>query len=95
MQTIWIESCGLHQCFPDDTQAEYDKLKRIMCAKRCNCYCKYSFCSWRKRFTEVAQKVIEEIEKEQLNYQPLYQPSDSIEHKINVVAKIHLWCEFG
>ena len=35
----------------------------------------------------MAQKVIAEIEKGTANYKPLYQPSDSIEYKINTVAK--------
>jgi len=39
-----------------------------------------------KGAAEVAQKVVDEVEKGTANYKPLYQPSDSIEHKINVVA---------
>lgn len=73
--------------FPDDTQAEYDKLKELCATKGVTAIVSTAFAHGGKGSAEVAQKVIELIEKDTANYQPLYQPSDSIEHKINVVAK--------
>lgn len=73
--------------FPDDTLAEYDKLKALCKAKGVTAIVSTAFVDGGKGSKELAEKVVEEINKSQANFLPLYKPSDSIEHKINVVAK--------
>ncbi len=87
MQQFGLNPVVCINAFPDDTQAEYDKLKELCVTKGVSAIVSTAFAQGGKGSAEVAQKVIEEIEKGTANYQPLYQPSDSIEHKINVVAK--------
>lgn len=87
MQQFGLNPVVCINAFPDDTQAEYDKLKELCATKGVSAIVSTAFAQGGKGSAEVAQKVIEEIEKGTANYQPLYQPSDSIEHKINVVAK--------
>lgn len=87
MQQFGLNPVVCINAFPDDTQAEYDKLKELCARKGVSAIVSTAFVQGGKGSAEVAQKVIEEIEKGTANYQPLYQPSDSIEHKINVVAK--------
>jgi len=87
MQQFGLNPVVCINAFPDDTQAEYDKLKELCATKGVTAIVSTAFAHGGKGSAEVAQKVIEEIEKGTANYQPLYQPSDSIEHKINVVAK--------
>jgi formate--tetrahydrofolate ligase len=73
--------------FPDDTQAEYNKLKELCSTKGVTAIVSTAFIHGGKGSAEVAQNVVAAIESGTANYKPLYQPSDSIEHKINVVAK--------
>ncbi|MCL9770890.1 formate--tetrahydrofolate ligase [Flavobacterium sp. HXWNR69] len=87
MQQFGLNPVVCINAFPDDTQAEYDKLKELCATKGVTAIVSTAFAHGGKGSAEVAQKVVEEIEKGTANYQPLYQPSDSIEHKINVVAK--------
>ena len=87
MQQFGLNPVVCINAFPDDTQAEYDKLKELCVTKGVTAIVSTAFAHGGKGSAEVAQKVVEEIEKGTANYQPLYQPSDSIEHKINVVAK--------
>ncbi len=87
MQQFGLNPVVCINAFPDDTQAEYDKLKELCATKGVTAIVSTAFAQGGKGSAEVAQKVVEEIEKGTANYQPLYQPSDSIEHKINVVAK--------
>lgn len=87
MQQFGLNPVVCINAFPDDTQAEYDKLKELCATKGVSAIVSTAFAQGGKGSAEVAQKVIEEIEKGTANYQPLYQSSDSIEHKINVVAK--------
>ena len=87
MQQFGLNPVVCINAFPDDTQAEYDKLKELCATKGVSAIVSTAFVQGGKGSAEVAQKVVEEIEKGTANYQPLYQPSDSIEHKINVVAK--------
>ena len=87
MQQFGLNPVVCINAFPDDTQAEYDKLKELCASKGVSAIVSTAFAHGGKGSAEVAQKVIEEIEKGTANYKPLYQPSDSIEHKINVVAK--------
>ena len=87
MQQFGLNPVVCINAFPDDTQAEYDKLKELCASKGVTAIVSTAFAHGGKGSAEVAQKVVEEIEKETASYQPLYQPSDSIEHKINVVVK--------
>lgn len=87
MQQFGLNPVVCINAFPDDTQAEYDKLKELCASKGVSAIVSTAFAHGGKGSAEVAQKVVEEIEKGTANYKPLYQPSDSIEHKINVVAK--------
>ena len=87
MQQFGLNPVVCINAFPDDTHAEYDKLKELCATKGVTAIVSTAFAHGGKGSAEVAQKVVEEIEKGTANYKPLYQPSDSIEHKINVVAK--------
>lgn len=87
MQQFGLNPVVCINAFPDDTQAEYDKLKELCASKGVTAIVSTAFAHGGKGSAEVAQKVVEEIEKETASYQPLYQPSDCIEHKINTVAK--------
>lgn len=73
--------------FPDDTQNEYDKLKALCLAKGVTAIVSTAFVNGGKGSAELAEKVIEEINKGKANYKPLYRKEDSIEHKINTIAK--------
>ena len=87
MQQFGLNPVVCINAFPDDTQAEYDKLKELCTTKGVTAIVSTAFIHGGKGSAEVAQKVIAEIEKGTANYKPLYQPSDSIEYKINTVAK--------
>ena len=87
MQQFGLNPVVCINAFPDDTQAEYDKLKELCATKGVTAIVSTAFIHGGKGSAEVAQKVVAEIEKGTTNYKPLYQPSDSIEHKINTVAK--------
>ena len=87
MQQFGLNPVVCINAFPDDTEAEYDKLKALCATKGVTAIVSTAFANGGKGSAEVAQKVVEEIEKGTANYKPLYHPSDSIEHKINVVAK--------
>lgn len=73
--------------FPDDTAAEYAKLKSLCANKGVEAIVSNAFAIGGKGSAQLAEVVVAEINKEQANYKPLYQPSDSIEHKINTIAK--------
>lgn len=87
MQQFGLNPVVCINAFPDDTQAEYDKLIELCAAKGVVAVVSRAFVQGGKGSAEVAQQVVAAIEKGTANYKPLYQPSDSIEHKINVVAK--------
>ncbi|MBP9849634.1 MAG: formate--tetrahydrofolate ligase [Flavobacterium sp.] len=87
MQQFGLNPVVCINAFPDDTQAEYDKLIELCAAKGVVAVVSRAFVQGGKGSAEVAQQVVAAIEKGTANYKPLYQPSDSIEHKINAVAK--------
>lgn len=87
IQKFGINPVVCINAFPDDTKAEYDKLITLCATKGVTAIVSTAFVHGGKGAAEVAQKVLEEIDKGNANYKPLYQPSDSIEHKINIVAK--------
>jgi len=73
--------------FPDDTQAEYDKLKELCLAKGVTAIVSTAFVEGGKGSAALAEKVVAEINKGEVNYKPLYKNEDSIEHKITTIAK--------
>jgi formate--tetrahydrofolate ligase len=87
MQQFGLNPVVCINAFPDDTQAEYDKLIELCAAKGVVAVVSRAFVQGGKGSADVAQHVVAAIEKGTANYKPLYQLSDSIEHKINVVAK--------
>lgn len=87
MQQFGFNPLVCINAFPDDTQAEYDKLKALCATKGVTAIVSTAFADGGNGSAELAQKVVDEIEKGTANYKPLYHPSDSIEYKINVVAK--------
>jgi formate--tetrahydrofolate ligase len=87
IQKFGINPVVCVNAFPDDTQAEYNKLIELCATKGVTAIVSTAFIHGGKGSAEVAEKVVAEIEKGNANYKPLYQPSDSIEHKINTVAK--------
>ncbi len=87
IQKFGINPVVCINAFPDDTEAEYNKLKELCLAKGVTAIVSTAFAHGGKGSAELAEKVVEEINKNEANYKPLYKPSDSIEHKINVVAK--------
>jgi formate--tetrahydrofolate ligase len=87
IQKFGINPVVCINAFPDDTQAEYNKLKELCATKGVTAIVSTAFVHGGKGSAEVAQNVVAAIESGTANYKPLYQPSDSIEHKINVVAK--------
>jgi formate--tetrahydrofolate ligase len=87
MQLFGFNPVVCINAFPDDTQAEYNKLKELCATKGVTAIVSTAFVHGGEGSADVAQKVVAEIEKGTTNYKPLYQPSDSIEYKINTVAK--------
>jgi formate--tetrahydrofolate ligase len=86
MQQFGLNPVICINAFPDDTQAEYNKLIELCAAKGVVAIVSRAFAEGGKGSAEVAQKVITAIEEGTANYKPLYQPSDSIEYKIKTVA---------
>jgi formate--tetrahydrofolate ligase len=86
MQQFGLNPLICINAFPDDTQAEYNKLIELCAAKGVVAIVSRAFAEGGKGSAEVAQKVIAAIEEGTANYKPLYQPSDSIEYKIKTVA---------
>ncbi len=86
MQQFGLNPVICINAFPDDTQAEYNKLIELCAAKGVVAIVSRAFAEGGKGSAEVAQKVITAIEEGTANYKPLYKPSDSIEYKIKTVA---------
>lgn len=87
-----IQKFGLNpvvciNAFPDDTEAEYDVLKTLCQNKGVKALVSTAFVEGGKGSSALAEAVLNEMQTGQSNYQPLYRPSDSIEHKINTIAK--------
>jgi formate--tetrahydrofolate ligase len=87
MQQFGLNPVVCINAFPDDTQAEYAKIIELCAAKGVVAVVSTAFVHGGKGSAEVAQQVVTAIEAGTANYKPLYQPSDSIEYKINTVAK--------
>ncbi len=86
MQQFGLNPVVCINAFPDDTQAEYKKLKELCLTKGVVAIVSTAFVNGGKGAASLAEKVIEEIENGKSNYKPLYQKTDSIEHKIKTIA---------
>ena len=86
MQQFGLNPVVCINAFPDDTPAEYDKLKELCLTKGVTAIVSTAFVDGGKGSAELAEKVFAEIESGKANYQPLYQKTDSIEHKIRTIA---------
>ena len=86
MQQFGLNPVVCINAFPDDTPAEYDKLKELCLNKGVTAIVSTAFVDGGKGSAELAEKVFAEIESGKANYQPLYQKTDSIEHKIRTIA---------
>ena len=73
--------------FPDDTEAEYAVLKALCLKIGVTAIVSTAFVNGGKGSEALAEKVVEEINRGDAHYQPLYQKEDSIEQKINTIAK--------
>ncbi|RAR75533.1 formate--tetrahydrofolate ligase [Flavobacterium aciduliphilum] len=87
IQKFGINPVVCINAFPDDTQAEYEVLKALCLKKGVTAIVSTAFVEGGKGSAALAEKVIEEINKGQANYQPLYQKEDALEHKITTIAK--------
>lgn len=87
IQKFGINPIVCINAFPDDSPIEYEKLIALCALKDVAAVVSAAFADGGKGSTALAQVVVDEINKEEINYKPLYQPSDSIESKINSIAK--------
>ncbi|GGD25038.1 formate--tetrahydrofolate ligase [Flavobacterium orientale] len=87
IQKFGINPIVCINAFPDDSPIEYEKLIALCALKNVTAVVSSAFTDGGKGSTALAQVVVDEINKEEINYKPLYQPSDSIESKINSIAK--------
>ncbi|MBL7886033.1 MAG: formate--tetrahydrofolate ligase [Flavobacterium sp.] len=72
--------------FPEDTEEEYAKLRELCLAKGVVAVVSKAFAQGGKGATELAEIVVEAIDKKTTDFVPLYQKSDNIEHKIKTIA---------
>lgn len=87
IQKFGINPVVCINAFPDDTHSEYEVLKALCLKKGVTAIVSRAFVEGGKGSAALAEKVIEEINKGQANYQPLYQKEDALEHKITTIAK--------
>ncbi|RAR48505.1 formate--tetrahydrofolate ligase [Flavobacterium lacus] len=87
IQKFGINPIVCINAFPDDSQNEYNKLIALCALKGVTAVVSTAFAHGGKGSIDLAQVVVDEINNENSNYKPLYQPSDSIENKINTIAK--------
>jgi formate--tetrahydrofolate ligase len=87
IQKFGINPIVCINAFPDDSEMEYAKLKELCLTKGVNAMVSTAFVHGGKGSEALAEEVVKEINKGKTNYKPLYRSSDSIEHKINTIAK--------
>lgn len=73
--------------FPFDTDAEINKLKELCSAMGVKVSRSTAFVDGGQGSAELAGMVIEEIESGKNNFQPLYNEQQTLEEKINIIAK--------
>ncbi|MBK8624437.1 MAG: formate--tetrahydrofolate ligase [Saprospiraceae bacterium] len=86
-----VQKLGLNpvvaiNAFPTDTPEEYEIVQSLCAAKGVKAIVSTAFAHGGKGSSELAKAVVESIESGQNNFKPLYQLSDSIEHKIKTIA---------
>jgi len=86
MQKFGLNPVVCINAFPTDTQAEYDTLIKLCLSKNVNAVVSTAFSEGGKGAAKLAQTVIDELNKNENNYQPLYQKTDSITDKITTIA---------
>lgn len=87
IQKFGINPVVCINAFPDDTEAEYNKLIDLCATKNVQAVVSESFSQGGKGSKILAEVVVEEIKKGTANYQPLYKKTDSLAFKINTIAK--------
>jgi len=87
IQKFGINPVVCINAFAEDTKEEYDKLKKLCLAKGVQAIVSTAFVDGGKGAVLLAENVVSEIKKGNNNFKSLYKKSDSIEHKINVIAK--------
>jgi len=87
IQKFGINPVVCINAFAEDTKEEYDKLKELCLAKGVQAIVSTAFVDGGKGAVLLAENVVSEIKKGNNNFKSLYKKSDSIEHKINVIAK--------
>jgi formate--tetrahydrofolate ligase len=73
--------------FPFDTDAEINKLKELCSVMGVKVSRSTAFVDGGQGSAELANMVIEEIESEKNNFKPLYNENNTLEEKINIIAK--------
>lgn len=86
IQKFGINPVVCINAFPEDTEEEYAKLKELCLAKGVVAVVSKAFAQGGKGATELAERVVEAIDNKTTDFVPLYQKSDSIEHKIKTIA---------
>lgn len=87
IQKFGIKPIVCINSFPEDTKDEYDKLKELCSAKGVIAVVSKAFSEGGKGSAELAQNIVSQIDSNNLNFKTLYATSDSIENKINIIAK--------
>ncbi len=72
--------------FPTDTAEENDVIKELCAQKGVKAIVSTAFANGGAGASELAAAVVESIQDGKNNFQPLYQLTDSIEHKIKTIA---------
>lgn len=86
MQKFGVNPIVCINAFPEDTEEEYAKLKELCLAKGVIAVVSKAFANGGKGATELAERVVEAINKKTTDFTPLYQKTDSIEFKIKKIA---------
>lgn len=86
-----IQKFGLNpvvaiNAFPMDTVEEYEVIKEMCAAKGVKAVICTAFANGGKGASDLATAIVDNINEGKNNFQPLYQLSDSIEHKIKTIA---------
>lgn len=86
MQKFGLNPVVCINAFPTDTEAEYATLKALCLSKNVIGVVSTAFSEGGKGAANLAHAVVAELNKNENNYQPLYQKTDSITHKITTIA---------
>lgn len=86
-----IQKLGLHpivtiNAFPTDTQDEYKEIQEQCAKKGVEAIVNTAFANGGEGASMLAKAVVDMIDADRNHFKPLYQLSDSIEHKIKTIA---------